>query len=77
MAKTYLRFELFVPIPNRRKTQIWQVISLSSGDVLGLILWRGAWRQYIFEPNRDTVWSDGCMAEVQTKIRELMAARHG
>lgn len=72
--KTYLRF-LQIEVPLTRKTQEWLVISLSSGDTLGVILWRGGWRQYVFEPDADTVWSDGCMTEVQTKIRELMEER--
>lgn len=70
--KVYLRF---VPIPNPgRRTEIWDVHSVR-GFRLGTILWRGGWRQYVFEPDADTVWSDGCMVEVQTKIRSLMEAR--
>lgn len=72
--KTYLRFER-LPTGAHRKTGIWLVLSLSSELALGVILWRGGWRQYVFEPDADTVWSDGCMTEVQTKIRELMEER--
>lgn len=31
---------------------------------IGLIKWDGAWRQYIFEPEANTKWSAGCLAEI-------------
>lgn len=74
--KTYLRFQEFPPAPGRKTVRVL-VVSRSSNYSLGVILWRGGWRQYVFEPEPSTVWSDGCMVEVQAKIRELMTARKG
>jgi hypothetical protein len=70
----YLRF-VQAPTPAGRKTQVWMVLSARTNDPLGLILWRGGWRQYVFEPEPMTVWSVGCMTDVQTFIGGLMAAR--
>lgn len=66
----------FIEVPNPgRKTQVWHVLSRSSGDVLGRIAWLGAWRQYCFYPSMLTVWNVGCLASVQEFISEQMAAR--
>lgn len=58
-----------------RKTSVWSVVSKSSGDSLGRILWFGRWRQYCFFPEEETVWNVGCLASVQEFISEQMAAR--
>jgi len=74
MRSEYLRF-VQAPTEPRRKTQVWMVLSARTNDPLGLILWRGAWRQYVFEPEPMSVWSTGCLADVRTFIESLMAAR--
>jgi hypothetical protein len=56
-----------------RKTRFVGVVSISSGDVLGVIEWYGAWRQYIFEAAPDTVWNIDCLREVETVLSELNA----
>ena len=33
-------------------------------DLLGIIKFSGAWRQYVFYPDKDTVWSAGCLNEI-------------
>jgi hypothetical protein len=73
-VKSYLWLQEFPPVPGRKTVSVL-VLLKSSGMTLGNILWHRHWRQYVFEPEPNTVWSDGCMIEVQTKIRELMAAR--
>ena len=70
----YLRF-VQAPTSPGRKTQVWMVLSARSGDPLGLILWRSTWRQYVLEPEPMTVWSSGCLEDVCSFIRGLMAAR--
>lgn len=74
MNSEYLIFEQ-APTPESRKTQVWLVLARRTNSPLGLILWRGGWRQYVFEPEPNTVWSSGCMADVQAFIGRLMAAR--
>lgn len=69
----YLRFrELARP---GRKTRYVEIISLSQGLLLGTILWYGAWRQYVFEPEPDTVWNNDCLLDVQQVLAELRADR--
>lgn len=62
----YLRF---VQIANPgRKTGVWQVVSQSSGDVLGIIKWYGAWRQYCFFPADATLYNTDCLAAITDRV---------
>lgn len=58
-----------------RKTMTWMVVSRSSGSVLGRIRWYGAWRQFCFYPEGNTIWNTGCLADVQSFIRVQMELR--
>jgi len=52
----------FVQIENPgRKTELWECRNNRSGDVLGIVKWYGAWRQYCFFPNRNTIFNIGCL----------------
>jgi hypothetical protein len=54
-----------------RKTLIFEVFSLYSGEELGLISWCFGWRQYVFEPYYDTRWSWDCLEELSNFILDL------
>jgi len=43
------------------KTKVWNILSKSSGDLLGIVKWYGPWRQYVFFPQDETIYSSGCM----------------
>ncbi len=57
------------------KTEIWNIVSKSSGFNLGLIKWYGPWRQYCFIPSAHTVFNRACMDDINGKITELMDQR--
>jgi hypothetical protein len=43
-------------------------------EYLGHIKWNGAWRQYCFYPELETIWSSGCLQGITdflTKINQL------
>ena len=66
----------FVDMPLiRRKTRVVEVHSKTSNDVLGIIKWWPAWRQYCFFPEEGTVWSIGCMHQVHNFILDLKQRR--
>lgn len=69
MAKKYIRFNE-VNNPGK-KTRIFEVINLSGDYILGFIHWYTAWRQYIFEPLENTVYSSDCLIEIQNEIKKL------
>jgi hypothetical protein len=43
----------------------------SLGELLGIIKWNGAWRQYCFYPESLTFWSYGCMQEITNFLIEI------
>ena len=58
------------PLPREahRKTQDWDILNKRQGTVIGRISWYGKWGQYCFTPEGTTVWSAGCLADVQKAI---------
>lgn len=72
-GRTFLRFEE-TRLPGR-KTPIVTVYSASSGGRLGQIYFYPRWRQFVFEPSFTTLWSRGCLDEINAKLDELAAAR--
>lgn len=79
----------FVLVEKKPKTNVYNVVKRRKRspldkpiilherppEVLGQIYWYGPWRQYIFEPLEETIWSKGCMQQVQDFLKELMDAR--
>lgn len=72
MAEEYLRF---VQTGDTGKTKTWDIVSIHHGNVLGRVRWYGGWRQYVFYPEPQTLWNDGCLETVRRFLREQMAAR--
>lgn len=69
MTKKYIRFnEINNP---GKKTRIFEVINISGNYVLGVVRWYTAWRQYVFEPVSDTVYSLGCLEDIQKELKTL------
>ena len=58
----------FAEQPPRKGRRIVAVISKSSGLELGGIAWYSGWRQYVFIPNPETLWSEDCLAAVREQI---------
>jgi hypothetical protein len=57
------------------KTEVYDVLSKSSGGVLGHIKWYSAWRQYCFFPSPQCVFNNGCMSDIIGFIKSLMDER--
>ena len=71
----YIKFKQ-LQTPPGRKTGIWSCLNIHHGNCIGEVYWHGQWRQYCFFPAPQTVFSAGCLADIQTFIKELMRARH-
>lgn len=54
------------------KTEVYDVLSKSSGAVLGHIKWYGAWRQYCFFPSPNCVFNMGCLNQINEHIKVMM-----
>ena len=75
-AATYKYFNVFAEaLKPGRKTQDYTVVNRSSGSIIARIRWYGSWRQYCFFPEGETVWSDGCLTDVQQFIERLAKNR--
>lgn len=47
------------------KTGRWFCKNKKSEAILGTVSWSGAWRQYCFYPFQNTVFSKGCLHDIQ------------
>lgn len=64
----YLEFSL---IEQKPKTKVIGVWSKKNSNRLGIIKWACGWRQYAFFPEKDTLFSAGCLADIQSHIEGL------
>jgi len=58
-----------------KKTMTLIISAKSTGDYLGVIKWYGAWRRYCFYPANMTVFSSGCLKDIQNCLDKLMNER--
>lgn len=72
----YLIFRT-VPTEGARKTGMWAVLSRRHKNVLGTIKWYGAWRQYVFCPDPDTIFNRGCLEDINAFMDTQMRERRG
>jgi hypothetical protein len=57
------------------KTDRWEVRNKRSNALLGRIQWHGAWRQYCFFPEGETIFNGACLGHIREFIGELMQMR--
>jgi hypothetical protein len=61
---------------NRKiKTKLYIVRSNWDDSTLGTIRWERGWRQYVFYPFEDRIWSWDCLKELSEFIKNLMDER--
>ena len=68
LNKSYLEFKVLEQNP---KTFVYGVFSKSTGFRLGIIMWYCSWRQYCFFPEENTIYSKGCLEEINKFINLL------
>jgi len=64
-------FMEFCHVSDKQKTSVWHVVNLRSGLLLGVVEWYPPWRQYVFFPEADTVFSKDCLEEINRLLIEL------
>jgi hypothetical protein len=70
ITREYKYFRI-VETAQKPKTKVFSVINKSSGFELGTIAWYGPWRQYCFLPEGNTVFSKGCLKDIEDFINEM------
>jgi len=68
---TNLIFEDISYIYTYKVTKTFRVYSSHDKEHLGVINWYPKWRQYIFDPNIYTIYSDNCLKELAEFITKL------
>ena len=66
---SYLDFKE-MPAPVGRKTKIFAVLNTLAKIPLGTVKFHSVWRKYIFWPEKDCGFDDGCMIEIVEFVRE-------
>ena len=64
----YIEFEIHERKP---KTDVYNILSKSEGDILGKVKWFPNWRQYTFFPEKGTVFSKGCLEDINRFLQKL------
>ena len=65
----------FSEIQKKTKTSVYECRNNKSGDVLGIIKWYPAWRQYCYFPSCPAVYSKGCLDDIAHFINKIMEER--
>ena len=69
--REHLTFEK-LPLEKDRKMHKYNVRNHVLGHDVGIIHWRGGWRQYVFQANPKTDMAKSCNMEVNDFIDKLM-----
>jgi len=61
-----------LPLKKGCKLHKYNVINVKFNDVIGIIHWRGGWRQYVFQAKPEIDMSRSCQKEIILFIDKLM-----
>jgi hypothetical protein len=76
IVKTEYKYIHFENYSNpKQKTGRWMCVNNNHGTWLGEVKWYPGWRQYCFNPASDTVFSKGCLEDINNFIQQLMDGR--
>ena len=59
------------------KTEIWYVTTVDGETLLGEIKWFARWRCYSFFPMSETVFSMGCLRDIEKVLSLLKKKKQG
>lgn len=57
--------------------QLWSCHNNKSCDELGNVEWYPQWKQFVFVPISETLFSIDCLSDIQDFIRQLTAEKNG
>jgi len=57
------------------KTKVFRVININADLAIADIKWYSPWRQYCFFPYYNSVYSKGCLEDINNFIQQLMNKR--
>lgn len=59
----YIQFNEGIAEPGH-KTRVWVCRNRRSNAALGVVAWETGWRQYVFHPYVNTIYSSGCSLDI-------------
>jgi len=62
------------PVIAGRKTRQYLILNNRTGVRLGEIEWYPNWRQFAMTPVFNSIWSAGCLADIQDAIAKISEA---
>lgn len=68
----YIKFEE-LPELATPKTKHWRCTNKKHGSVLGWVCWENGWRQYVFNPEMNCIFSTGCLKDIIHFVEQVMA----
>ena len=68
MSYKYIEFRI---IEKKSKTNVYECLNKNGGYGIGTIKWYPAWRQYVYTPYEDTVYSQGCLNDISDFIGKI------
>jgi hypothetical protein len=74
MSKSFVKF---VDVTAGLDHQRHLVLNARCGETLGVIQWDRPWAQYVLLAEPHTIWSAGCLADVERFMRGLSAPQRG
>ena len=64
----YINFYELEPKP---KTKVWSCRHNSSSDQLGVVCYHPGWRQYVYQPKVQAIYSSGCMDDISSFLNQV------
>jgi hypothetical protein len=68
VSTKYMTFKITVRKP---KTTVWGIYNNSSKFQLGTISYYPSWRQYVFDPQPNTTFNNGCLIDIINVLNAL------
>lgn len=75
IGASHLKFRK-LPLGKGAKLNIYKVINIKLDQEIGIIHWRGGWRQYVFQAEPEIDMSRSCHKQIDKFINELMRKWH-
>lgn len=73
---SYIRIEERTPLRgDTRKTKMYNVIAVQSGEYLGNITFYPHWRKFVFGPCQGTIFDKNCLTEIVGFLDRLAEER--
>ena len=69
----YITF-VWIPSTTEKKTRNYAVCNNKSNFRIGMVKWYPSWRQYCFLPQEDTVYSYGCLQDINKFLDDINTA---